>query len=205
MRTTQIFVKIGNRVNGETDLPSNDFPPGSISDVNFTDIRAYDWGAVANPKPGHSTNYTLTVEGLNASHLVGPIRLEGLTMEAPGGGTEAQADVDPPLSPTDYQPRYDGVRPAWGMFVRYAKGVEVVASTLAAARTDGRPALVLDHVEGAVVSETGVDDNGAIGRCQLALRDATGEWSDPSNVGLVSCEWAPEDEEGGLVARKPRG
>ena len=183
---TQIFVKIGNRVNGETNLPSNDFPPGSISDVNFTDIRAYDWGAVANPKPGHSTNYTLTVEGLNASHLVGPIRLEGLTMEAPGGGTEAQADVDLPLSPTDYQPRYDGVRPAWGMFVRYAKGVEVAASTLAAARS--------------CVSETGVDDNGAIGRCQLALRDAKGEWSDPSNVGLVSCEWAPEDEEGGLVA-----
>ena len=104
---TPLFIKIGNRVNGETNLPSNAFVPGSISDVNFTDIRAFDWGAVESPKSGHATNYTLTIEGLNESHLVGPIRLHGLVMDAPGGGSEAQAAIDPPLSPTDYQPVCD--------------------------------------------------------------------------------------------------
>lgn len=49
---------------------------------------------------------------------------------APGGGTASEALVDPPLSPLEYQPRYNGVRPSWGLFVRYVQDLTVVSSAL---------------------------------------------------------------------------
>jgi len=139
--------------------------------------------------PGHASNYTLTIEGLNASYPVGPIKLERLAVEAPGGGTAEQALIDPPLAPTDYQPRKEGVRPSWGLFVRYATGIEFVDSALSAVQSDERPALVMDNALGSNFSGTSVDDAGR-GGCQLALRNASGQWPD---VGV--CEWAPNAAE----------
>lgn len=66
----------GNRVKGED--AKGHWPPGSISDVNFSATRAVSWGNVSQPKHGHSKSYTATIEGLNVSHRVGPIRLVSL-------------------------------------------------------------------------------------------------------------------------------
>ena len=66
----------------------------------MTGVTAIGWGNVSRPKPGHSTSYVATIEGLNATHRVGPLRIEGMKLTAPGGGTAADSEVDPPISPT---------------------------------------------------------------------------------------------------------
>lgn len=104
---TPLFIKLGNRVAGEDTR--GHWAIGSISDVNLTDVRAVGWGDVSRPKKGHSLRYTATIEGLDADHRVGPIVLENFELRAPGGGTAAQAEVDPPISALEHQPRYNGV------------------------------------------------------------------------------------------------
>ena len=49
---TPIFMKIGNRVHGEQNIATNHFVPGSISDVNFTNVTAVHWGNCSSVKPG---------------------------------------------------------------------------------------------------------------------------------------------------------
>ena len=180
---TPLFIKLGNRVDGEDH--KGHWSPGSISDVNFSAIRAVGWGHVSNPKSGHGTAYTATIEGLNASHRVGPFNFKGIEVVAPGGGTVEEALIDPPMSPLDYQPRYNGVRPSWGLFVRYVRGLTVVSSSLVSASFDGRPAMVVDQVHALVLSNVaahGVNTHG----CQLAYRNSSGNWTDAS-----ACVWTP--------------
>ena len=196
---TPLFVKIGHRPHGENDLPTKNFAPGSIADARFVDVRAYDWGNVSDPKPGHAVSYTPTIEGLNATHRVGPgITLgPGFNLTAPGGGDAVDALIDPPLSPGDYQPRYDGVRPAWALFVRHAAGFELAGpdATLTAAESDGRPAVVLDDVADAQIGPgAAVDNDGAdpAAVCQIALRNTTGQWPEDNDTAMPRCAWAPD-------------
>jgi hypothetical protein len=182
---TPLFVKIGNRVDCE-DGKGTCWQPGSIRDVNFSNISARGWGNVSHPKKGHGTSYTATVEGLNASYRVGPIRIDGLELVAPGGGTAADAEVDPPSSPLQYQPRYDGLRPAYGLFIRYAREVTVVGSSVGvtAGEQDGRPAIVADEVEVLVLSDVEVATD--LAPCQIEQRRST-----VTAPGLRACAWAP--------------
>ena len=182
---TPLFVKIGNRVGCE-DRKGTCWRPGSIADVNFTNMTANGWGNVSNPTRGHSASYTATVEGLNASYRVGPIRIDGLELVAPGGGTAADAKVDPPISPLQYQPRYDGLRPAYGLFIRYARDVTIAGSSVGvtAGEQDGRPAIVADEVDGLVLS--GVTVAADLATCQIEQRKST-----VTAPNLQSCVWAP--------------
>ena len=94
--------------------------------------------------------------------------------------------MDPPASPSQYQPRYDGVRPCFGLFVRYAVAVTVSRSSLgvASGAFDGRPAIVLDQVDGLRTPHVLIQTAGS--PCQLEERSSTGNWS-----GLEACRWAP--------------
>jgi beta-D-xylosidase 4 len=183
---TPLYVKVGNRINGEDNL--GHWPPGSISDVNLSEVRAVDWGHVSKPKPGHSASYTATIEGLDAEHRVGPVRLEGVAIQAPGGGDASAASRDPPISALDYQPRYNGVRPSWGLFVRHARGISMRSTAFTAVEPDGRHALVADDVVGLELQGTSVATKAP---CQLALRNVSGDWQ---ASGLRTCEWTPSDK-----------
>ena len=88
-----------------------------------------------------------------------------------------------------YQPRYNGVRPSWGWFVRYAKDVTIVTSSLSTAAADGRPAVVVDAVEG--LSVFGARAAGGGSHCQLALRNVTGHWE---GTELRPCAWRPSSD-----------
>ena len=185
---TPLFVKLGNRAACE-DGKGTCGRPGSITDVSFSGVRAEGWGNVTRAKPGHSRAYTVTIEGLNGSFPVGPgICFDGLRLVAPGGGAAADAARDPPISPLQYQPRYDGVRPSFGLFVRHARGVALRDAVIGAAAPDGRPAIVLDDVQGMTLDGVSVV-GGAAGACQLAARNSSGNWTDD---GVRSCAWEPE-------------
>jgi len=151
---------------------------------------------VSNPKPGHSVSYTATIEGLNASHRgVGPVKIVNLTLTTPGGGTAAETYVDPPTSPSQYQPRYDGVRPSYALFVRYARDITVASSSVGVrdGAHDGRPAFVFDEVQNMQMADVmvvpGANAN-ATAPCQIEARNSTGNWTGGGH--LSSCTWRPQ-------------
>lgn len=95
---TPLFLKLGNRQEGEDGKArKHPWPPGSITDVNFTDIRAPNWGHSHNSE-GRRSSYTATIEGLNAQHRVGPVRLTRFSIVAPGGGKSGDAGINPPIN-----------------------------------------------------------------------------------------------------------
>jgi hypothetical protein len=187
---TPLYVKMGNRVLCE-DGKGTCWRPGSISGISLTRVTALRWGNVSNPKPHHGTRYTPTIEGLNASYTVGPISIDQLQLVAPGGGTAADAAVDPPISPLVYQPRYDGRGPSYALFARYATDVTISNSSMrvAAGATDGRPAIVADDLSGLVISNVDAGGGGAASHCQLETRNSSGDWRDHGKV--VACAWTP--------------
>eukprot|EP01043_Picozoa_sp_COSAG02_P041467 COSAG02_NODE_3440_length_6739_cov_10.354819_6_plen_132_part_00 len=84
------------------------------------------------PERGRGSNYTSSLEGqppdpsygLHTAHSVGPnIAIKGLKMTLPGGGDAADVSIVPPHISGSYPPRYLGVRPAYGFFMRRAEGV----------------------------------------------------------------------------------
>ena len=186
------FIKVGNRANCE-DGKGTCWRPGAIRDVSFLNVSASGWGNARRPKPGHSRSYTATIEGLNSSYRVGPILFHNLMLVAPGGGGTADADIDPPISALQYAPRFDGVRPAYGLFVRHAHDVTLSATTVGIAPgdldvKDGRPAIVVDDVERMLTRDVRVVDG--LAPCQLRVRNSSGDWTEGSH--LHSCAWAPK-------------
>lgn len=152
---TPLYIKVGHRADCE-DGKGTCGRAGSIRDINLTDIRAVGWGNVRHAKPGHRRSYTATIEGLDGGlHSVGALRLSSLTLVAPGGGDAADARREPLVAPlSSYQPRFDGVRPSYGLFLRHARDVTLEDSTFSVAEEahDGRPAIVLDDVHGVTLS-----------------------------------------------------
>jgi hypothetical protein len=82
------------------------------------------------------------------------IRLEDVTVHYPGGGNPFIASRGPadsiPELPAKY-PEFSMFRelPAWGLYIRHARGIEVKNLRLYCAVKDYRTAIVLDDVEGA--------------------------------------------------------
>jgi hypothetical protein len=170
---------------------------GSISDVNFTDIFAPSWGhgdASKASKLQRRPNYTPTIEGVNSSHRVGPIRLVGVHITAPGGGDVKAVSHDPPSAPDKYQPRYNGERPSWGWFVRHAHTVSFTNCTLSVAEAgtheEHRAAVVLDDVRGVSWEGGSIVPAAAkaVSGCEVLVR---GVEDDKLQTGLRTCPWDP--------------
>src|SRR5579863_4092296 len=93
------------------------------------------------------------------------IRLEDVTVRYPGGGSPFIASRSPadsvPELPANY-PEFSMFRelPAWGMYVRHVRGLQVKNLRLDCAVKDYRMAIVLDDVEGASWEGTVVKEPG---------------------------------------------
>ena len=75
---------------------------------------------------------------------VGPnLHFSNFSVVSVGGGSPSDAAIIPPHPSLSYPPRYLGHRPAFGMFVRRAKGLSLSAVGVSFAAADGRPAFIL--------------------------------------------------------------
>jgi hypothetical protein len=87
------------------------------------------------------------------------VTIENVEIHFPGGGDPSFAKVGTyelekvPEMPTAY-PEFSQYKelPAWGFYVRHAKGINFHNVTLTAAEKDYRPAIVLDDVQGASIT-----------------------------------------------------
>lgn len=129
--TAPIFLRLGNRARG----PNNP-PPGAIRRVNISNVTAYD----ADPR------YASIIAGL-PNHPIEDVRLTNIRIVYKGGGTKADAALEPPEGEASYpEPSMFGTLPAYGFYVRHARGIVMRDVEVSYIKDEQRPVVVLDDV-----------------------------------------------------------
>ncbi|HEV2860841.1 MAG TPA: glycoside hydrolase family 28 protein [Pyrinomonadaceae bacterium] len=133
--TAPIFLRLGRRQRGPAGSPVS-----VLRRVEISNVVAYD----ADPR------FASIIAGL-PGHPIEDVRLTNIRILYKGGGTREQAALEPPEKETNYpEPSMFGDLPAYGFFIRHARGVELSNVTVGFMREDLRPAFHLEDVRGAV-------------------------------------------------------
>ena len=97
---------------------------------------------------GAHHEFASIIAGL-AESLVEDIRLSNIRIHYNGGGTKADAQREIPENEKNYpEPSMFGVTPAYGFYVRHAKGVAFDNVELSFEKDDARPSFFLEDVKG---------------------------------------------------------
>lgn len=114
---------------------------GMLKDVMFSQIQGTRISSLGNAISG--------VPGLDIEHVV----LRDINLEFEGGGTAEDAQRSVPENEAGYPGvKLFGTLPAYGFFVRHAKGVVMENLRLSFSADDHRPAIVGEAVEGLEIS-----------------------------------------------------
>jgi hypothetical protein len=95
---------------------------------------------------GVSRNSGIQITGLPEQPIEG-LRLDNIRLEFEGGGTREDAERVPPELGTGY-PEPRGVMPAYGVFARHVRNLELSNICLSFEQEDLRPAMVCVDVDG---------------------------------------------------------
>jgi polygalacturonase len=130
-----IFLRLGARLRG----PRETTTVGALRRVSISNVRVYN----AEPR------YASIISGI-PGHDIEDVRLSNIRIYYQGGGTRVQAALAPPEQETDYpEPTMFGAMPAYGFFIRHARGLELRDVAVGYLRDDLRPPFVLHDVAGA--------------------------------------------------------
>lgn len=137
--TAPLFLRLGDRRRG---------PPGTgvgaIRGVTLHDIEA----------TAIDSRYAAAIAGL-PGHPVEDVTLSDIRLSYLGGGTAADAARAPAEHATAYpEPSMFGVLPAWGLWMRHARGVTIDGLALSLAQPDARPAFGVEDVAELRVTRT---------------------------------------------------
>jgi len=171
-----IFLRVGARMRGPAQTPVGTCRRVSIADVIADDVAG---------------GQGILLLGLEANP-VEDVTLENIHIEFSGGGTAAQAARAVPEMERDYpEPGSFGATPAWGLFARHARGLEVRHVELRARAADLRPSLALDDVEGAEFEH--VKAPPSPGAKTFVLKNVSG-------LSVQSCLGVPDTQHASAVA-----
>lgn len=170
-----IFLRTGKRWGGAKE--------GYLRNITLSNIRV----EVPLEKPDAGYSYEGPVEDLprnvSPAGIVGipDLPIENITLKNveivyPGGGnklyayrgTSAEELAEIPEM-IDYYPEFSQFKelPAWGLFIRHAKGITLDNVRLVAGKKDYRPAIVADDVQGLVIKGLKTDEPGSKGKKQV--------------------------------------
>ena len=131
--TAPIFVRLGKRMRGPAGVPV-----GSLRRVNISNLVAYNADA----------RYASIIAGV-PDHHIEDVRLSNIRIFYRGGGKKESADLQPPERETNYpEPSMFGETPAYGFFIRHARGVSLSNIEISYLNDEFRPPFVLDDVNG---------------------------------------------------------
>jgi polygalacturonase len=138
LTTAPLFIRLGRRMRAPEGTKV-----GAIRRINISNVTV----AQANAP------YASIVAGLPEAP-VEDVRISNLSVMHGGGGRAADAQREVPEHPDHYpEPSMFGVTPAYGLYVRHARNLEVHHADLRTAARDGRPPVVLHAVEDAVFDQ----------------------------------------------------
>lgn len=110
---------------------------------------------------GVAAEQGILIAGL-PGHPVEDVVLSNIQIHFAGGGTEEQARRAVPELPRAYpEPAEFGALPSWGLFARHVAGLQLRGVDLRTAAPDARPAVFLEDVRGARISDTSLAEHGA--------------------------------------------
>ena len=126
-----LFLRLGKRMRGPAGAV-----PGQLRRVNISNVIAYNADA----------RYASIISGIPERHIEG-VNLNNIRIYYRGGGKQELADVQPPERETNYpEPSMFGEIPAYGFFIRHAKGITVSNVEVSYLSDELRPPFVLDNV-----------------------------------------------------------
>jgi polygalacturonase len=129
-----IYIRLGSRDRSPPGVVPGVLRRVSISNINASNVDPR-YSSIIAGIPGHD------IEGLSLSNI---------RIVYAGGGTKADAAIEPPENETGYpEPQRMGVMPAYGFFIRHVKGVSFRDVDVSFAKEDARPAFVLNEVSDA--------------------------------------------------------
>ncbi|MGN6818729.1 MAG: rhamnogalacturonidase [Sphingomonas sp.] len=137
--TAPIFLRLGDRRRG---------PPGTgvgaIRDIAISEVEAN----------GIDHRYPAAIAGL-IGHPVEAVTLRNIHLTYDGGGNAADAARRPEELADAYpEPSMFGTLPAWGLWVRHARGLTIDGLVLATATPDARPPISVEDAAATAVSGT---------------------------------------------------
>ena len=126
--TAPLFLRLGGRMRGPKGVPV-----GQLRRVSISDVVVYNadprYGSIISGIPGHD---------------IEDVRLNNIRIYYQGGGTKAQAGLQPPERETNYpEPSMFGDIPAYGFFIRHVKGIAMNNVAVSYLKEDFRPAFVI--------------------------------------------------------------
>ena len=138
---TPIFMRLGARLKTFRDGQEKK-QPGTLRNVTLRNIKAK-----ASPDAQIMPPSGIFITGI-PDHLLEDLTLENIEIHLAGGGTSAdgRAKVEEKIETYPEINRFGKGLPAWGAFIRHAKGVKLHNITFTLHKPDLRPALVAQDV-----------------------------------------------------------
>jgi polygalacturonase len=134
LSTSPLFIRLGRRMRAPEGTPV-----GAIRRVNISNVVVSQANAP----------YASIVAGLPEAP-VEDVRISNLSVVHGGGGRAVDLQRQIPEHPDHYpEPSMFGVTPAYGLYVRHARNLELHHADLRSAGREGRPPVVLHDVDGA--------------------------------------------------------
>ncbi len=131
--TAPIFIRLGARQRAPANTPI-----GAIRRVNISNFVVSD----------ADSRYASIIAGLNG-HDIEDVKLSNIRIYFKGGGTSEDAKREVPENEKNYpEPSMFGTLPAYGFFVRHARGISFDNVEVSFAKDEARPAFVLNDVKG---------------------------------------------------------
>lgn len=125
------FLRLGARMRGPDGVE-----PGKLRRININNVVVYD----ADPRYG---SLIMGIPG----HVIEDVKLSNIKILVKGGAPKEQATREVPELEDGYpDPRNFAPIPAYGFFIRHAKGVEFNNVDIGFENEDFRPAFILDDV-----------------------------------------------------------
>jgi polygalacturonase len=134
LTTAPLFIRLGRRMRAPAGTAV-----GAIRRINISNVVVSQANAP----------FASIVAGLPEAP-VEDVRISNFTVVHGGGGSAADAVRQVPEEADHYpEPSMFGVTPAYGLYVRHARNLEVHHADLRSAGPDARPPVLLDDVDGA--------------------------------------------------------
>ena len=180
-------VNTSNAIYLRTGIRWNNGKKGYLKNITLSNIKV----EVPLGKADAGYSYEGPIEDLprniSPSGIVGipdiPIEnvvLKNVEIIYPGGGNKNYAyrgtspeELDSIPEMIDVYPEFSQFKelPAWGLFIRHAKGITLENVRLVAGAKDYRPAVVADDVDGLVIKDLKTDEPASKGKKQVVKRN----------------------------------
>lgn len=129
-----IFLRLGSRLRG----PKESTKIGALRRILISDVTVYNADA----------RYGSIISGVPGAEIE-DVKLRNIRIYVKGGGTKEWAATRPAEKEDGYpEPAMFGPMPAWGLFLRHVKNLELDDVDLRLQSGDARPAIVADDVQG---------------------------------------------------------